>query len=179
MPDHVKVIDGKRPHLGRYLIKKQCMDAVRLFEVTRHFCEQFVWRDPDVYRKMEAVSDIILDLCGSGDRRFIQPQDRSEIKKTFIDRDLLDIRGIRMQQIHHFFAVRMVKRVIRCLGGKKRTFPKGGDDRLSGVDTKCLGGFGFREDDPVTVLFVTADDCRDRAKIRAASGFQIMDGCPA
>ena len=94
--------------------------------------------------------------------------DRRIEQVALIDGYLFDVGGIGVQKCHQFPAACAVERMIRRNQLQKRTFPQGGRDRFAGMDAIALGRNRLGEDDAMPLLFITADDGRDRAQV---------DGC--
>ena len=178
--DHKELMDRERPHFGRNLIPVERVYTIRLFKITRHLCEQLVLCDADVDGKAKGIPHLICDLTCRCFRGRKTVADRCVEKVAFVDRYLLNVRSVGVQKCHQFPAACTVERMIRRNQRKKRTFPQGGSDRFAGMDTIAFGGNGLGEDDTVPLLFIAANDGRDRAQIhRCRILLQSPGGSPA
>ena len=151
----------KRPHLLRHFLRKQRMYFVRFLKIRRHFRQQTIGGNADIYRKAKLLPDAHADLFRAF-QRFPEQFFRSRhIHKRFIDTVLLHTGRILRKELHHLSAAPDVLIVIRRKYQKSRTLFPRSCQRLPGTYTVSLRLHTLRQNDSMPVLFIASNRRRN------------------
>ena len=99
------------------------MHLARFFKIRRHFSQNFIRRNADVYGKSEFLIYFLFDFQSCRYGRIELMGNACVVEVTFIHTDLFNIRRIGMKKIHQLSAVGPVKLMIRRLYMDIRAFP--------------------------------------------------------
>ena len=147
------------------------MHFVRFFKIRRHFCQKFIRRNPDIYRKAELFPDAVFYLKCRRNRRGVLGCDFREIHIAFIHADLLDLRRKTAQIFHQHRAFLPIHFMIGRLHHKVRTLTKGIRHRFPGTNAVFFRRHRLRKYDAVARLLIPSDDRGDLAKILCCTIF--------
>ena len=178
-PYHEQLAHRQRPELCRDLLRKQRVRLVGLFKIARHFCQQLVAGDADVYREAKLPPDALAQTIRSHHRRAEQTGRAGHIDPRLVDGKLLDRRRICPQQRDETPRGGHVQLVIRLGNDKIRALLKRLSKRLAGLDAEFLRRSALGKNDAVTRFFVARDHRRHAPQIEAvAHHLRAVRRCP-
>ena len=185
----VEVADRERPHLRLDLGRVERVDLIRLLEVGGHLREERVARDTDIDREAEGVADLVLDEHRGIHRECKRPEfggllatqcprddlledgapdhllGAGHVEEGFIDGELLDDRGILVQDLDEGCGVCAVGLEVGGHEDEGGAELEGLHHRHRRPDAVTLRREGACRDDAVAGFHVTADGRRDRAEV--------------
>ena len=130
-----KLAYRKRPHLRRDFFWKQGMHFVRFFEIGRHFGQEFIGGNADIYRKSQLVGNPVFNFMCCRDRIRVQKRGSRHIKEHFVNRERLHDRSVGCADFLEGPGALDIKIEITGNNNHIRAFPQCHCHRLAGLDT--------------------------------------------